>query len=62
MIEYDLKNRDFSKVSDNQLELEVLALTNNYPFCGEIMLRELLKGRGFNVKRYGLRDSIHGVN
>ena len=26
------------------------------------MLRELLKGRGFNVERYRLRDSIHRVN
>ena len=62
MTEYDLKIRDFSKVSDNQLDLEVLALTNDYPFCEEIMLRELLKGRGFNVERYHLRDSIHRVN
>ena len=62
MTEYDLKFRDFSKVSDNQRDLEVLAPTNDYPFCGEIMLRELLKGRGFNVERYRLRDSIHRVN
>ena len=62
MTEYDLKIRDFSKVPDNQLDLEVLALTNDYPFCGEIMLIELLKGRGFNVERYRLRDSIHRVN
>ena len=51
MTEYDLKIRDFSKVSDNQLDLEVLPLTNDYPFCGEIMLRELVKDRGFNVER-----------
>ena len=51
MAEYDLKIRDFSRVSDNQLDLEVLALTNDYPFCGEIMLRELLKDRGFNVEK-----------
>ena len=62
MTEYDLKIRDFCRVSDNQLDLEVLALTNNYPFCGKIMLRELLKDRGFNVERYRLKDSIHRVN
>ena len=49
MTEFDLKIRDFSRVSDNQLDLEVLALTNDYPFCGEIMLRELLKSQDFNV-------------
>ena len=43
MTEYDLKVRDFSRVSDNQLDPEVLALRNDYPFCGKIMLRELLK-------------------
>ena len=62
MTEYDLKIRDFSKVSDNQLALEVLPLTNDYLFCREIMLRELLKGRGFNDERYRLRDSIHCAN
>ena len=35
MTEYDLKIRDFSKVSDNQLDLEVLALTKDYPFVGK---------------------------
>ena len=48
--------------SDNQLDLEVLALTNDYPFCGKIMLRGLPKDRGFNVDRYRLRDSIYRVN
>ena len=26
------------------------------------MLRELLKGRGFNIERYRLKDSIYCVN
>ena len=62
MTKYDLKIREFSRVSDNQLDLEVLALTNDYPFCEEITLRELLKDQGFNVEIYRLRDSIHRVN
>ena len=62
MTEYDLKIRDFSRVSDNQLKLAVLTLTSDYPFCGKIMLIELLKDRGFNVERYRLRGSIHRVN
>ena len=62
--EYHLNIREFSKVSDNQPNLEVLALANDYPFCGEIMLRGFLKGRGFvfNVKRYHLRGSINRVS
>ena len=62
MTAYDLKIRDFSRVSDNQLDIEVLALTNDYPFCGEMMLRKLLKHGDFNVERYLPRDSIHSVN
>ena len=62
MTEYDSKTRDLSKVSDNQLDLEVLAFTNDYHFLGEIRLRELLKDRGFDAVRYRLRDSIHRVN
>ena len=37
MAEYDLKIRDLSRVSDNQIDLEVLALTSDHVFCGEIM-------------------------
>ena len=33
--EYDLKIRDFSRMSDNQLDLDVLALTNDYLFVGK---------------------------
>ena len=62
MTEYDLKITDFYRVPDNQLDLEVLPLANVHPFCGKIMLRKLLKDRGFNVERYGLRDSIYRVN
>ena len=62
MTEYDLKIRDFSKVSYNQLDQDVLALSNGYPFSGKIMLREILKGRGFTIWRFRLRDSIHRVN
>ena len=62
MTEYDLKITDFYRVPVNQLDLEVLPLANVHPFCGKIMLRKLLKDRGFNVERYRLRDSIYRVN
>ena len=31
---------NFSCISDGQLDFDVLALTNDYSFCGEIILRE----------------------
>ena len=62
MVEYGLKIRDFSDISDDQLDFHVLALTNDYPFCGETILRELLKGRGIIIPRYRFRDSMHRVS
>ena len=62
MMEYGLKVGDFSNISDNQLDPHVLALTNDYPFCTETILRELLKGRGIIIQRYRFRDSMHCVS
>ena len=62
MMEYGLKVGDFSNISDNQLDPHVLALTNDYPFCTETILRELLKGRGIIIQRYRFRDSMHRVS
>ena len=62
MVEYGLKIRDSSNISDNQLDSHILALTNDYPLCGETILRELLKGRGIIIQRYRFRDSMHCVS
>ena len=62
MFEYGLKKRKFSKIIDEQLETEVLALTKKFLFNGELMLGRLLKERGLYVQRFRLRDSIHRVD
>ena len=62
MFEYGLKKRKFSKIIDEQLETEVLALTKEFLFNGELMLGRLLKERGLYVQRFRLRDSIHRVD
>ena len=62
IVEYGLKIRNFSNISDNQLDSDVLALTKDYPFCGETFLRELLKGREIIIQRYRFRDSMHHVS
>ena len=38
MVEYGLKTRDFSNISDDQLDSHVLALTNDYPFFDEFFI------------------------
>ena len=62
MVEYGLTIRNFPSISDDQLDSDVLALKNDYPFCGETILRELLKGRGIIIQRFQLRDSMHPVS
>ena len=62
MLEYGLKIRNFSNISDNKLDSDVLALTNDYPFCCETILRVLLKGRGIIIQCYRFRDSTHHVS
>lgn len=62
MFEYGLKKRKFSKIIDEQLETEVLALTKEFLFNGELMLGRLLKERGLYVQRFRLRDSIYRVD
>ena len=62
MLEYGLKIRNFSNISDDKLDSDVLALTNDYPFCRETMLRVLLKGRGIVIQCYRFRDSTHHVS
>ena len=52
MVEYDLKIRNFSNISDDQLVCDVSALTNDYLFCDENILRELSKGREIIIQRY----------
>ena len=61
MVEYGLTIRNFSNISDDQLDSDVLALTNDYPFCGKTILRKLLKGRRIIIQRYRFRGSMHCV-
>ena len=57
-----LKNQEFFQCFYDQLDSDVLALTNYYPFYGEATLRELLKARGIIIQHYRFRDSMHLVS
>ena len=54
MLKYDLKAKDFPETTVNQFDSDALSLANDFPFCGETMLREHLKGRIINDQRYRL--------
>ena len=52
MVEYGLKIRNFANISDDQLDSDVLGLTNDYPFYGKAILREFFKGREIIIQHY----------
>jgi hypothetical protein len=62
MRSYGLSKLEFSDISDEQLDTHVRGIANDFPFCGEIMINHLLKGKGVKVQRMRLRDSIHRVD
>ena len=62
MERYDLRALNFSNISDDELDQHVTEASKDFPFCGEQMLKFLLKERGIKVQRKRLRDSIHRVD
>jgi hypothetical protein len=50
---------NFSDISDDVLFLEVGKTVKEFPFCGENMVMQLLKQRGFRVQRWRLRDALY---
>ena len=62
MVEYGLKIRNFSNISDDQLDPDVLELTNNYPFCSGTILRESLKESAIMIQRYQFRHIMHCIS
>ena len=62
MGEFNLKKINFSDVDENQLDHEIIQITEEFPYCGELMIREMiLRQKGFHVQRYRIRESVHRV-
>ncbi len=59
---YGLKKQEFSTISNQELDQEVLHLTQEFPYCGESMIGKMLLGKGIVVQRFRLRESLHLVN
>ena len=59
MLKYDLHTIDVSKITVNQFGSDVLSDINEFSFCSETMLRELLKGRGINDQ--GIDVGLHFI-
>ncbi len=55
MRSYGLTKLDFSDISDEQLDTYVRGIAKYFPFCGEIMINQHLRGKGIKVQRMRLR-------
>lgn len=62
MDKFGLKKSSFSNMSDNDLDEHVKVFTQQFPSCGENMLRHLLSQNNIYVQRTRLRDSIQRVD
>ena len=62
MEKYGLRSLNFSNIADDDLDCNVRQLSEDFPFCGESILKFLLAERGIKVQRMRLRDSVHRVD
>ena len=51
---YNLSKLDFSDISDEQLDVYVRDIAKDFPLCGEVMIGQLLRGKGIKVQRMRL--------
>ena len=59
---FGLSKLAFSEISDDDLDRAVNHICQDFPRCGENMLKQILSGKGIKVQRVRLRDSIHRVD
>ena len=59
---YGVSKLDFSEISDQQLDNNVSQIANDFPFCGESMIKQLLCGKDIKVQRWHMHESIHRVD
>ena len=62
MQDYGLQCRKFSEINNLELDTEIKKTCEKFQNCGEKMFKELLHGKGINVTRIRLRDSLHRVD
>ena len=59
--EFNLKKINFSDTDKNQLDHEIVQITEEFPYCGELMIRETLRQKRFHLQRYKIHESVHRV-
>ncbi|KAL3851855.1 hypothetical protein ACJMK2_015557, partial [Sinanodonta woodiana] len=59
MRQYDIAKMEFSNMNDDEIGIHVGKVIKEFSFCGENILRQILKLQGVHVQRWRLRDIIH---
>jgi len=59
---FNFSKLEFTDISDTELDKHVEEIANEFPRCGESMVKGILNQKGINVQRMRLRDSIHRMD
>ena len=62
MNEFYVKIREYTDISDNELDIELRQLINQFPNCGERMMSGMLKNKGLYLQRSCIREAIFRVD
>ena len=60
--EMNISTERFSDVCDLDLDSAVQSLQEEYPNCGQVMMRSLLQQQGIYVQRFRLRESMRRLD
>ena len=59
---FGLNKSDFTDISDLELDQHIENITEEFPYCGESLIKQFLIEKGIIVQRMRIRDSLHRVN
>ncbi|CAC5367459.1 unnamed protein product [Mytilus coruscus] len=62
MAQFDPSKRTFSELNDDDLDVVLGETIQEFPMCGENMLKHMLTAKGIRVQRWRLRDSIQRLD
>ncbi|VDI57833.1 Hypothetical predicted protein [Mytilus galloprovincialis] len=62
MAAFGLSKRNFSQISDNELDVELGKILKDFPLCGENLLKQMLIIKRIRVPRWRLRESVHRMD
>ena len=59
---FGLSESDFTDIADSEPDQHIENITEDFPYCGESLIKQFLIEKGIIVQRMRIRDSLHRVN